>query len=97
MVVLPETDLLSAQKIAEDLRLHIEKEAFDIGNNQSINISVSIGLSAYPIHGNKISVLLDIADKRMYEAKKGGDSKSSRKTIFDEQDNKVAIFPGKRV
>lgn len=36
-----------------------------------ITIGVSIGISAYPMHGNKISVLLDIADKKMYGVKQG--------------------------
>lgn len=60
-----------------------------------VRVGSSIGLSAYPIHGNKISVLLDIADKRMYDAKKGRDT-ASIKSSFDEQDNKVAVFPGKK-
>ncbi len=61
-----------------------------------VRVGSSIGLAAYPIHGNKISVLLDIADKRMYDAKKGRECVSI-KTTFEEQDNKVAIFPGKKV
>ncbi len=36
-----------------------------------ITIGASIGISAYPMHGNKISVLLDIADKKMYGVKQG--------------------------
>ncbi|KAG1661948.1 chaperonin [Nymphon striatum] len=55
-----------------------------------VRVGSSIGLSAYPIHGNKISVLLDIADKRMYDAKKGRDT-ASIKSSFDEQDNKLEL------
>ena len=56
-----------------------------------VKVGSSIGLSAYPIHGNQISVLLDIADKRMYDAKKGRDPKSIQ-TIFGEKENKVTAF-----
>jgi diguanylate cyclase (GGDEF)-like protein len=37
----------------------------------NIKVGVSIGISAYPMHGNKISVLMDIADKKMYQVKQG--------------------------
>ncbi|MEE9328402.1 MAG: GGDEF domain-containing protein [Cocleimonas sp.] len=35
----------------------------------SINISCCIGIAAFPIHGNNVEVLIDIADKKMYQAK----------------------------
>jgi GGDEF domain-containing protein len=35
----------------------------------SLKIGASIGIAAFPFHGNKISALIDIADKRMYEEK----------------------------
>ncbi len=34
-----------------------------------VKVGVSIGIAAYPIHGDKISVLMDIADKKMYKVK----------------------------
>ena len=56
-----------------------------------VRVGSSIGLSAYPIHGNQISVLLDIADKRMYDAKKGR-SPQSIQTIIEQRDNTVTAF-----
>ncbi|GAA0424217.1 hypothetical protein GCM10009133_35980 [Cocleimonas flava] len=61
-----------------------------------VRVGSSIGLSAYPIHGNQISVLLDIADKRMYAAKKGRPPISVGSS-YQQKDNKVAVFPGKKV
>jgi len=33
-----------------------------------INLDVNVEIVAYPMHGNQVSVLLDIADKKMYQA-----------------------------
>lgn len=85
MVVLPETDLLGAQKIAEDLRFLIENEAFKVCNNQSINITVSIGLSVYPEHAQEVSVLVSQADTALYQAKESG---RNRICVYKEKDLK---------
>ncbi len=61
-----------------------------------IKVGASIGLAAYPIHGNKINALIHIADKRMYDAKKGRSPISQHKNI-ERQDNTVAFFPGRKV
>lgn len=71
-VILAETDIPSAKKIAEDLRILIEQEPFDIENGQHININVSIGLATYPEHTEEVSLLVSCADKALYKAKEGG-------------------------
>ena len=38
-------------------------------NGFRINLDANIEIVAYPIHGNQINVLLDIADKKMHQAK----------------------------
>ena len=40
-----------------------------------IRIGASVGIAAYPIHGDNVDVLLDIADKRMYHIKRGKENK----------------------
>ena len=60
-----------------------------------VKVGASIGVAAYPIHGNNIEALIEIADQRMYQAKK-------RKTDFsfadnadtDKEQEAVVIFPG---
>lgn len=47
-----------------------------------VEVGASIGLSAYPIHGNQVNVLLDIADKKMYKVK----HEQKRKTKEQESD-----------
>ncbi len=58
-----------------------------------IKVGTSIGLAAYPINGNNISALIDIADKKMYDDKKNKSSVRSE-TTNQERNNTVAIFPG---
>lgn len=72
MVILTETDISVAEKIAEDLRILIEQEPFDIGNGQSISITVSIGLATYPVHAQEVQMLVSDVDKALYKAKESG-------------------------
>ena len=60
-------------------------------DGMKIKIGASIGIAAYPMHGNKVSVLMDIADKKMYQIK------GSRKQEEEEKKERVepiVIFPG---
>ena len=71
-VLLPETDVSTATKIADDLRILIEQQPFDIGNGQKISITVSIGVATYPDHAEELSLFVSHADTALYEAKDGG-------------------------
>ena len=72
MIILTETDRIMAEKIAEDLRLLIEQQSFDIDNGQSLSITVSIGLATYPKHAQELQLLVSNTDKALYKAKEGG-------------------------
>ena len=61
-----------AEKIAEDLRILIDQEPFDIDNGQSISITVSIGLATYPVHAQEPQMLVSDVDKALYKAKESG-------------------------
>lgn len=64
-----------------------------------IRIGASVGIAAYPIHGNNVDVLLDIADKRMYSTKRGKVNKPYFEELTQHNNKKVeepvVIFPGK--
>ena len=72
MIIFTETDIFMAEKIAEDLRKTIEKKPFSLDNGQSINITVSIGLAAYPIHAEEATLLVSNVDIALYKAKEDG-------------------------
>ena len=58
--------LSKVETIAENINTLISKPA-DI-NGFRINLDANIQIVAYPMHGNQVSVLLDIADKKSYQA-----------------------------
>ena len=60
-----------------------------------VKVGASIGVAAYPIHGNNIEALIEIADQRMYQAKKRKtDFSFTDDTEIDEEQEAVVIFPG---
>jgi len=60
-------------------------------DGQRLKVGASIGMAAYPIHGNKVSILMDIADKKMYQVKHGRVDKESDQ---NQENEPVVIFPG---
>ncbi|MGK0270309.1 MAG: diguanylate cyclase (GGDEF)-like protein [Cocleimonas sp.] len=66
-----------------------------------VKVGASIGVAAYPIHGNNIESLISIADHRMYQAKKGKGKGKGKGSVelgdfdFNEQES-VVIFPGNK-
>lgn len=62
MIVLPETIFYRATKVAEELKEFVAKK---------LNISISVGVSAYPQDGKIAKTLFKTADKNMYEDKQG--------------------------
>jgi len=63
--------------LAERIRSYVESNEFDLGCNQSINCSCSIGISSFPFLKNHFELLtweqtLNIADLALYLAKNNG-------------------------
>jgi diguanylate cyclase (GGDEF)-like protein/PAS domain S-box-containing protein len=58
-------------KKAETIRKKLGK-IFILCENQRISITVSIGISAYPIHGSSVNELISRADEALYIAKEKG-------------------------
>lgn len=70
-VLMPETDPSDAKDAGEKIRVAIQNSAFDI-NGASVNSTVSIGISGYPVDSTDIEALLEFADLALYESKKAG-------------------------
>jgi diguanylate cyclase (GGDEF)-like protein len=72
-VVLPEARLDAAVDVAERIRTRLSQETFP-GNvdGKSGRVTVSIGVAAYPDHGDSSETLLAAADAALYQAKKKG-------------------------
>lgn len=73
LICLSEVDEADALKIAERLRVSIAANAVDIGANR-ISITCSFGVQSTGGQGDRLSPqsLIDLADKKLYQAKKAG-------------------------
>lgn len=73
VVLLPQTDLKGAAAAAEKLRAGVEEHPFPYGESQpGGRLTVSLGVAAYPEHGDTGEELLRAADLALYRAKKSG-------------------------
>ncbi len=73
VIILPNTKISGAMKLAERLRKEIENHPFTFGEKQ-IKVTVSIGITSVGINDSYES-LLSRADEALYEAKKKGRNK----------------------
>jgi diguanylate cyclase (GGDEF)-like protein/PAS domain S-box-containing protein len=72
VIVLPEMDLEEARETAERLRRKVAEEPQPLGNDQTVPLTISVGVAVYPDHGQTASILCAAADKAMYLAKERG-------------------------
>jgi diguanylate cyclase (GGDEF)-like protein len=71
-IICPDSDLKSAYALAEKIREYINNLSVIFDNNILGNITISTGISIYPIHGKDIHALLKNADLALYSAKDKG-------------------------
>jgi diguanylate cyclase (GGDEF)-like protein len=69
VVVLPNTDGPDAHKIADEIRVIIEKQS---KSRLNIPVTVSIGFATFPADGTDLASILELADKALYQAKRSG-------------------------
>jgi len=70
VVLLPNTGLEGASEVAQKI-LRLIAKPYTISQN-TLHITVSIGISLYPLDGETMEILSQKADKAMYKAKKAG-------------------------
>lgn len=71
-VLLPNTGAGDAIKLAERLRLAVERESFAVRQNEKTNVTVSIGVAECDAKISNLDSLLRNADAAMYQAKSQG-------------------------
>jgi diguanylate cyclase (GGDEF)-like protein len=71
-VVLPETRADGAMRVAERLRACVEDHRFLLDFGLSVQLSVSVGVAAWPDSGRSPEELLAAADSAMYRVKRSG-------------------------
>jgi len=76
IIILPETDKSSAVYAAERIREKISVKnikAYD----ENIKITLSFGVSSFPENASSLDMLLEVADKALYQSKNQGKNKVS--------------------
>lgn len=74
LILLPETDLTGAQRVAESIRQAIGSLELT-ADQSSVRVTTSIGIVRFPQDGQTIRELLVTADNRLYHAKHQGRNK----------------------
>ena len=69
VVVLPETNIEAAARVAERLREKTERHEFTGGRRLRLKLTASFGVAAFPQHAQSPQQLVACADTAMYEAK----------------------------
>jgi two-component system cell cycle response regulator len=73
VVIMPDTRLKDAQRIAERVRLHVAGSPFRVmGGDELLSVTISIGVAASDGEGDAPQALLRRADEALYEAKAQG-------------------------
>ena len=72
VLVLPAANPEMAMKRGEEVCAAMRALEVSTGGQTLANMSVSVGVATYPVHGDKPETLLLRADKALYEAKHGG-------------------------
>jgi diguanylate cyclase (GGDEF)-like protein len=72
LIILPYAGLKDTYARALQIREEIRGISFLYEGQQLGNVTISMGVSAFPDNGDDASMLVKTADQAMYEAKKGG-------------------------
>ena len=71
IVLLPDTDYISTQKVAQKIRLTIQETPLKT-DSQNISITISAGFSTIHENDNSLTDIIARADKALYQAKENG-------------------------
>lgn len=80
VVILPETNIPNAEKMAERIRVNIEKQRISVEEKQ-LSVTVSIGAATLDEHASSQSKLIEAADAAMYHSKRNG---RNQVTVFED-------------
>lgn len=71
-ILMPETHTAEAADIAQRIRRTIENHNFVLNEQQTINLTVSIGVASFPQQASSGDELVNAADQALYSAKQAG-------------------------
>jgi diguanylate cyclase (GGDEF)-like protein len=71
-LILPNTGIGGALRVAEKIRAAIADEKVAVEDADAVQATVSVGVASYPEHGSTGRELVRAADGALYKAKAGG-------------------------
>jgi diguanylate cyclase (GGDEF)-like protein len=71
IILMPEIGQDEGVKAAERIRGSVAKEKID-ANGHPVTVTISVGVAAFPKHGEDAQAIISKADAALYKAKKGG-------------------------
>jgi two-component system cell cycle response regulator len=73
VVILPETDIETAQRKLESLRELVARTPIELtSRGENVQVTISTGLASFPQDGQDAAQLFALADERMFQAKREG-------------------------
>ncbi|MBN9332175.1 PleD family two-component system response regulator [Devosia sp.] len=72
VVLMPDTDVLNAELVAERVRQAIAEKAFDVNSSRPLVVTVSVGVSFIESQADTPETLIKRADLALYRAKREG-------------------------
>lgn len=71
-LLLPEADRAASEVVAERVRSRVEEHPFIVASGQVERVTVSVGIAVHPPFGVTAISLVDVAERALTEAKRGG-------------------------
>ncbi|MEP6590919.1 MAG: GGDEF domain-containing protein [Gemmatimonadota bacterium] len=72
VLVLPGTDIIRGMEKLDEMRIQVALHDILLPRGGTDRITVSIGVAAFGVDGRTVDALLDVADRRLYQAKDAG-------------------------
>ena len=73
IIILPDTDIKSSMLVAERIRKAVMVMVVPSNTEKPLpQLTVSLGVAAYPLHGQTLEEVIQASDKALYESKRGG-------------------------
>ena len=93
VVVMPNTSAEEAFVVAEKIRLAVEETDVHLPAAQTVRLSVSIGVAAFPEHTRTAGELFSLADEALYRAKRTGRQRTCVATGVERETSPHAAPP----
>ncbi|MFT5207908.1 MAG: diguanylate cyclase (GGDEF)-like protein [Candidatus Omnitrophota bacterium] len=74
ILVLPQKTAVQAMEVAERIRVAVSSHEFVLKEDKK-QVTISLGVSEFPLHANSSEELIDCADRNLYKAKSLGRNK----------------------